>query len=168
MKAGYHFKFAFPLMEPGYTQVRRIEVMIDNKQVGEMELLENLGQVAVQTFKSKMGIIYTKTLTRTVLKGLAATEAKKKLREETKANDFWGSVMDAMVDAGVDLTENADLRFWRTLPQLCFIGEFNLPPGSHSLSLRFMDGQGQELDFQQRDSFEIIRGLNLIDTALIY
>jgi uncharacterized protein len=167
MKAGYHFKFSLPLMESGNSNVQRIEVSLDNNKVGEMELLEDLGQVAVQTFKSKIGIIYTKTLTRTVLKGLAAVEAKQKLREKTKASGIWADLMDAAVDIGVDATENADLRYCRTLPQQCYIGEFEVPVGAHTVNLTFISKQGQVIENQQWDMYEVDQGLNLIDTALL-
>ena len=102
-----------------------------------------------------------------MLKGLAAVEAKKKLRKETKATGFWADVLDAAVDVSVDATENADLRCWRTLPKQCYIGEFETPVGNHTLNLIFISKQGQVIDNQQWDYLEITQGLNLIDTALL-
>jgi len=167
MKEGYHFKFAFPVLEKGRSQVSHIEVILDGQMAGRLQLLEDMGKVAIHTFETKKDIVYLKTIIRTLSKGLAAAEAKEKLRKETKANDFWGSVMDAAVDMGVDATENADLRCWRTMPKMCYIGEFNVNPGEHEIRLKFYNKQGQLLHSQHWPAYKAGNSLNLIDTVLL-
>ncbi len=167
MKEGYHFKFAFPILEKGYSQVDHIDAVIDGQMAGRLHLLENLGQVAFHTFETKKDIAYLKTIIRTVSKGLAAAEAKEKLRKETEANDFWGAIMDAAVDIGVDATENADLRCWRTMPNMCYIGEFNVNPGEHEILLKYYNKQKQLLHSQRWPAYNVRNSLNLIDAAFL-
>lgn len=162
-KAGYHFKFAFPVIERNNSAIKNIEVFVDNQKIGSLELFEDMGQVAIHTFTARRNIIYAKTLIRTVAKGLAAAEAKKKIKKEAKSNDLFGALIDAAVDIGVDATENADLRCWRTMPQYCHIGEFNLAPGKHHIEIRFMNQNGLLIQKKSFQDYEITKGLNLID-----
>jgi hypothetical protein len=139
MEEGYHFKFAFPEMRLRPSVVHRIDVSVNDSIVGNLELLEDMGKVAVYTFELKKNIIYTKTLIRTVVKGLASAKAKKELRKEADVEDNFilRHLINAGVDAIVDATENPDLRCWNTLPQKCYIGEIELEPGVYNIDLNF-------------------------------
>lgn len=77
MKEGYHFKFAFPMMVKGKSKINRVEVAINGQHIGSLELLEDMGKVALKTFQSKQKILYLKTLVRTVTKGILAAKGKK-------------------------------------------------------------------------------------------
>lgn len=165
IKEGYHFKFAFPVIEREGSRIDRIDVKIDGQPGGNLQLLEDMGRVAEKTFETRKFIIYTKTVIRTVTKGLAAAEVKKKLRKETGASGLLGNLLDATVDVGVDFTENADLRCWRTMPQLCYVGEFPVQDGSHDIVVEFVDGSGLIVDKKEITGFDVHNGLNLIDAV---
>lgn len=166
-KEGYHFKFAFPVIRSTPSNIQRIDVWIDGNLAGQLDLLEDMANVATKTFNTKRNIIYIKTVVRTVLKGLASAEAKKKLKKETKANDFWGKVMDAAVDIGVDATENADLRCWRTMPQKCYVGEFTITPGPHQVEIQFYNKNNLLIQKKTFTDYTAGRDLNLIDVVSI-
>ncbi|RLD15717.1 hypothetical protein DRI50_03590 [candidate division KSB1 bacterium] len=167
LKAGYHFKFAFPVMRPGHTQINRIDVFIDGQKAGELELLEDMGKVALKTFRNKQQMIYIKTLVRTVTKGILAAKGKKKLRKKLKANAFWGAVLDAGIDLSVDDTEQPDLRCWKTLPDECLIGEFPVEAGQHTVDISCYSNNGS-LVYQKRFArVPVKQGLNLIDFATL-
>ncbi len=168
MKPGYHFKFAFPILREGSTLIRRIDVHIDGRKRGDLFLFEDMGKIAVHTFRTKRDIIYFKTLIRAVVKGLAAAEAKKKLREETKANELGGFLINTLVDAGVDATEKADLRCWHTMPQHCYIGEFRVEPGQHRVVLKYFDRNNRLIATQDFGTLKSEPDINLIDTSLLY
>lgn len=169
MEEGYHFKFSLPVLRNHGSQVHHIRVLVDGKPIGKLELLEDMGKIAEHTFQTRRNIIYFKTITRTVVKGLAAAEAKRKLKEEAGVEEgsIWGMLMDATVDIGVDATENADLRYWRTMPNLCYAGEFNMNPGSYSIVLEFYNRNNLILKRMQWDNYTIHKGMNVLDTALL-
>ncbi|MEJ2055582.1 MAG: hypothetical protein P8X42_16830 [Calditrichaceae bacterium] len=75
-KKGYHFKFAFPVIRTVSSNVNKIVVHVDGKKTCSLDLLEDMGKVAVETFNKRRQIIYIKTVVRTVLKGLASAKAK--------------------------------------------------------------------------------------------
>lgn len=162
-KEGYHFKFAFPVIRNNPSNVDRIDVLINGRKTGQLELLEDMGNVAVKTFETRRNIIYLKTVVRTVLKGLASAEAKKKLKKEVKADKFWGAILDAAVDIGVDATENADLRSWRTMPQKCYVGEFDITSGQHDIEVHFYNKNNLLVQKKTFSNFSAGNNLNLID-----
>jgi len=100
---------------------------------------------------------------RTVTKGLAAAEAKKKLKKEADANKILGAFIDFAVDAGVDASERADLRCWSTMPQKCYIGQVPLSAGKHQVQLIFLDRNGDEVDRQWVDNVELNEKINLLE-----
>ncbi len=167
MKAGYHFKFAFPVMRPGRTEVRRADVYIDGKNYGSLEMLEDLSKVALKTFRNKQKMIYIKTLLRTVSKGLLAAKGKKKLKKKLKIDGFLGAMLDASVDLAVDATEQPDLRCWKTLPDKCLIGEYALPPGQHLVDIVCYARDGSTLYRQRFENVTVKQGLNLINFATL-
>ncbi|MHB2148771.1 hypothetical protein ACX8XP_06920 [Calditrichota bacterium LG25] len=167
MKAGYHFKFAFPMMVSGKTKIKRVDVAINGQYAGTLELLEDMGKVAVKTFQSKQKIIYLKTLVRTVTKGILAAKGKKKLRKELKADGFLGALLDASVDLAVDATEQPDLRVWKTMPDKCLAGEFKVTPGNHSVDVICYDGGGQVLLRKHFQTEITTKNVNLIHFATL-
>ena len=167
MKEGYHFKFAFPMMVNGRTNVQKVDVSVNGQYIGSLELLEDMGKVALKTFQSKQKIIYLKTLVRTVTKGLLAAKGKKKLRKELKADGLLGALLDASVDLAVDATEQPDLRVWKTMPDRCLAGEFELTPGSYQVNITCY-GQGGELLYQKQVQTQIKNNdVNLVHFATL-
>ena len=164
---GYHFKFSFPVIRTANSNVNKIVIHIDNRKTCTLDLLEDMGNVAIKTFNKRRQIIYIKTVIRTVLKGLAAAEAKKKLKKETTAKGGWGTLLDAVVDIGVDATENADLRCWRMMPRYCYAGEIPISPGTHDIIIEFYNKTNLLIKKKTYPNFSISKKLNLIDAVLI-
>ena len=142
---GYHFKFELPELESFPSQIKTIRVRTDHGCSTTLSLLEDMGQVAQETFKSKETFLYIKTVMRAVAKGLGAAEAKKKLKNETDADPILGAFIDAVVDVGVDATEQADLRCWDSLPQKCFAGTIPLANAA-KLFVTFLDASGNVVE----------------------
>ncbi len=163
MKAGYHFKFAFPVIQRVGSKIARINMRIDGKDHPSLYLLEDMGKVAEKTFETKRNMIYIKTLVRTISKGLLAAEAKKKMKKKTNGNLFMNALIDAAVDVGVDATEKADVRCWRTMPENCYVGEYFLNPGNHSLTVQFMTRDGLLIKEKKVMNYRVKKGVNILD-----
>ncbi|HGY56513.1 MAG TPA: hypothetical protein ENK44_12460 [Caldithrix abyssi] len=164
--SGYHFKFSFPALTTPPSRVDRVLVFINGKKAGRMHLLEDMGKVAAVTFESNRDMIILKTILRTVAKGIVAAEAKKKLRKETKADGLAGFLMDMAVDIAVDATENADLRCWRTMPQFCYVAEYDMPKGEdYRVEVHFVDRNGQLISRKVEENYSLSGKLNLIDAV---
>jgi uncharacterized protein len=169
VKQGYHFKFAFPDMRQRNSDVKRIVIRDNGEIIGELELLENLGNVSLHTFDSNKYVIYIKTLIRTLIKGLASEKGKKKLRKEADVEDSFllGAILNWTVDMAVDATENPDLRCWRTLPKNCFIGEFTLEGGKHNINVEFISSLGEIIKKEKFEDYNVSPRFNLIEAVCL-
>lgn len=138
MEAGYHFKFDLPYMDLIGTDVAKIKVFINDQMVEEMIPLESMEQVAFVTYKIKEPLIYLKTITRTVVKGLLAEKAKQEMVNQLGDNLF-GKIAMVATDVGVDATENADLRISRFFPAKAFVGNVMLNKGLYNIRINYYD-----------------------------
>ena len=95
-------------------------------------LVEDVETIAIETFNAQRPIILLRTLARAVGKYLLTRQANKK-------HEALGLLTNL---AGV-LTEQADTRSWRTLPNQIFMVRMLLPAGTHTLKLSFLDANGR-------------------------
>jgi len=164
IEPGYHFKFPLPYMEKLGTDIGRIEVMIDDKPTYEMYPLESIENAALVTYKIKEPLIYLKTITRTIVKGLLAEQGKQELANQV-GGGILGSIAMFATDTAVDATENADLRISRFFPAMAYIGYVAVEPGSHSIRINYFD-QNNSLVFSDfTEKKEIMKNqLNIIES----
>lgn len=169
LKEGYHFKFSFPEIRLEPSVVQRIEITVQNGPSANLELLEDLGKVAAYTFETKKNIIYFKTITRSVVKGLTSVKAKDKLQDETKTKDnfIFRNLINLGVDAIFDATENPDLRVCSSFPRLCFAGEIPLKPGKYQIKVSYYGYDNSLLWEENHPEFTIRKGLNLLETVYL-
>jgi hypothetical protein len=167
---GYHFKFSFPELRIDPTAIVAIDVVIDNRKIGRLELLEDMGKIATNSFETKHDIIFFKTISRVIVKGLASKKAKDKLQKEMKAEDnfIFKSLLNLGVDMAVDATEHPDLRCWRTMPGQCYIGEFEVAEGKHIIEIRYYNHDHLLVKKEQFNDFVVSYGkLNLLESVCL-
>lgn len=160
VRADYYFKFALPRLVPRPTAVRRIEVFVEGKFLGELALLEDVNKVAEVTFEAKKSFLYVRTITRAIVKGLIAHEAKKKA--DTGGLEGW--LKKLAIDIGTDVTENADLRCSRYLPGYVYVGDFEIDPGRYDILVKFYGEGGRVIRTARFPSYRVsAERLNLLE-----
>lgn len=159
---GYNFKFEFPEIVEEGTEVYAIEVMIDSVNYGELQLLENMANVARKSFETNKSITYFKTIIRAVLKGIGASAIGRNLGNEA-GGGFLGDIIQAAANAAVDATENADLRCWKTLPGYCFTAEYELDEGTYDITINFLNEFGSVVHKRNLPNYKVKKGLNLVE-----
>lgn len=142
----FHLKFAVPIMKERHSRIRSVRLFVDGNLKGEMPLLEDFSDVAKETFKAKKPIIYLKAGLRTLLKAIIDSKAKEEIDKKTKENVSLGAILKFAVDKATDLTENADLRCWRTMPGNAYIKRTDLTPGTHDITFEYIDDRGKVVD----------------------
>jgi hypothetical protein len=159
----YYFKFALPKLVRRDTAIGGIRVYADDRYLGELGLLEDIGSVAEETFEAKKSLIYLRSVARAVAKGLTTH----KLKEKVDSGGFEGWLKKAAVDVGGDITENADLRCSRFLPGKVMVGDFELPPGKYELRLEIMDHNDHVIDERRIPELSVRLGaFNLVNLSL--
>ncbi len=160
VKADYYFKFAIPKIVPRSSLVSEIRVLANGRLVGQLQLLEDVGNVAEETFAAKKSLIYIRTVARAIAKGLAAHRLKKK----ADTGGLGGWLKKAAIDVGTDLIENADLRSSQFIPGRIYVGDFEIEPGVYDISVEFYMADGSLAATTTYGGYEVLRnGLNLIE-----
>ncbi len=164
IEQGLHFKFELPFFEPRGTIVRSVRVFIDDKQAGQLELLEDMEKVAIETYAVKKPLILMKTLTRTIVKGLIAHEGKKQMDKEID-NPLLAFGARLATDIAVDATEQADLRLSHFFPAKVMVNEFEVEPGEHHVVLEYRGAGGNLLYTHDMGTKNFEKGqLNLLES----
>jgi hypothetical protein len=169
VQGGFRFKFQLPRMEPRGSEVSRIRVVVDGSPIGELSLLEDVERIAMDTFSIKEPIIFLKTVTRTIVKGIVAQQGKAQMQQagEDSGNVFGlvaGLVGSVATDVAVDASEQADLRVSRYFPAYAYAGEWELAPGTYSVAVEYF-GSGGLLRVEDLGSVTVgAEGLNLVSS----
>lgn len=160
----YYFKLAIPELVDRPIKVAHIEVYVDSNYVGNLQLLEDVGSVARETFNAKKSLIYLRTVGRALAKGLITYKQKKKSDD----GNVGGWLKKLAIDVVTDITENADLRCSRLLPGEIYVGDFEVPPGSRTIEVVFLDEHGRILKKAPFPQYKILKkGLNMVEAFSI-
>jgi hypothetical protein len=156
----YYFDFSIPQIISRPSFISRIRVISNGEAIGELQLLEDVGAVAKETFQAKKSLIYLRTLARAIAKGLAAHKAK----EKVDTGGLGGWLKKAAVDVATDLSESADLRCSRLLPGKVYVGDFEMQPGVYDLTIEFLDEDGNLVGATDVSGYRVLKeGLNLVE-----
>ena len=128
----YLLRVAIPTIGSHRPRFAGIKVALEKQEPARGVLVEDVENIAIETFKAQRPIILLRTLLRGVGKYLLTRQAGKK-------NEALGLLTNL---AGV-LTEQADTRSWRTLPNQIFMVRMPLPAGTHTLNLSFLGANGR-------------------------
>ena len=164
--AGTHFKIQLPYMQRRISNVGRIEIEVVGRGTVPLQPLESLENVAVETFGIQKPLVYLKTVTRAVAKGLAAEQAKQKMTENMDAGIAFFARLAA--DLMVDTTENADLRLSRFFPAEAAIREIHLAEGRYDIRIHYYSPGNTLLYTDERTGVNIEAGrLNVLESAYL-
>ncbi|NNJ71333.1 MAG: hypothetical protein HKP10_08640 [Kiritimatiellales bacterium] len=166
VSAGYHFKIQLPRIQKRASKVGRIEVVVSGTTAENLQPIESLENAAEETFNIKKPLIYLKTLTRAVVKGIAAEQAKQKMTENMDTGAAFFARLAA--DLAVNQTENADLRISRFFPAEAAIREIHLPEGVYDVQVNYYSTHGMLLHTDDRPGVSIEAGrLNVLESSYL-
>ena len=127
VKLEYLLRVAMPTIGSNRPHFAGIEVAVGQDQERGM-LVEDVENIAIETFNAQRPIILLRTLLRAVGKYLI-------YREANKQHEALGILANL---AGV-VSEQADTRLWKTLPNQIYMVRMPLPVGTHTLNLSFLN-----------------------------
>lgn len=162
MEGGWNFKFEFPEIYEEGTNIHNIEVYIDGEFKSNLELLENISNVATKTFQVHKNMIFFKTAVRAVTKGIASGLGGKAIKKEVKSEAL-GDILAFALNLAVDATEHADLRSWQTIPGYSFTAEIPITLGNHNIEIRFIGPNNELLKRQSFKNYKATEKLNIVE-----
>ncbi len=158
-----HLKFAVPKIVRRKSGISSIRTLVNGSVREEMYLIEDFANVAEETFNVRKPIIYLRAAVRTLLKAMIDAKAKKDIEEKHKDDKVLAGFLKFAVDAVTDVTENADLRCWRTMPGRVYGGKIELLPGEYEITFEYLDNRGEVLDLEKKIVTINKNGMNLIE-----
>jgi hypothetical protein len=129
-------KIALPVMISRPSVVSSIEVVLDSGESFALELLEDMSAVAAATFSQRKNLIYTKSVVRASVKGIAASVFNA-AAEESNDNKGIFTLLGLGSQLLAEASEQADLRIARYFPGKAYVGGINLKPGVYSFTVIF-------------------------------
>ena len=166
IEEGYHFKLQLPYMVERESLVKSVFVSVDNGELTKLLPFESIERIARVTYEVKEPLIYLKTITRTIIKGILAERAKERM--SGRSGGLFALVGRIATDLVVDASEEADLRISRYFPATAYVGRFYVAPGLHTIRIEYYAADSQLLYSDIIDDFEVGRdGLNLLETAYL-
>jgi len=130
----YWLKIALPVHLPGGSAVAGVRLRVGD-QVTQGWLVEDLDAIAARSLKEKQDSIMLRTAARAIFKW-AVTE---KAEDESEILGFFVNLFGAG-------TEAADTRSWVGLPQTIWMARAEVPPGTASVVLEFINAGGSVID----------------------
>jgi len=155
--------FKLPVLTRRQSQITRIEAVVEGAGRFDLELLENMGAVIQETFILRYSNILLKTYIRTILKyavaDIAAMEAVR------RQGEFAGLMTAIAARTAMDISEAADIRMSRYLPDRAYIGGINLDPGTYSVIINYYNGN-RIIAREFHENVNVSRnGLNLLQSV---
>lgn len=150
-----NFKFAVPEIKRRDTRIDYVKLVVDGVSRGKMHLLEDLNKIAIKTFQVRKPILYLRAGLRTFLKAMAGSKVKEGIDEEKGGDVILGSVLKFAVDQTLNITENADLRCWRTMPGYVYVKRIFLEPGPHEVEFQYLDDEGRIVDIEKKGEVRV-------------
>ena len=154
--------FKVPVLTGRASNITRIEVVVDGKDKFNMELLEDMGKVVEETYKARYSNIVLKTYIRTILKYAVADISASVTNNKNPAVGF---AVALAARTAMDLSEKADIRMSRYIPDKAYIGGVNLDPGIYSVIINYYN-EKTLVDSEEYNNV-IVRqnGLNLLESV---
>ena len=106
----------------------------------QMALAAPLSDIAYHEYEKNYNALYTATATRVAAKHAAALWTAYLLYKERQKNDdsnalLWARLSYSMATVGIAASEQADLRYWGTLPSNIYMQTLRIPEGEYTLEI---------------------------------
>jgi len=164
-----HQQLELPILVRRPSSISRIEINVHDYGVFDLELLEDMGAVATETYNARFANMYFKTYVRTMLKYAAADVASSQTSKQIGrvAGDRVGNIVGFAASIGskvaVDASEKADIRMGKFFPDKSYIGGINLDPGTYNIAITFFQGNFPIVKEEYKDIIIRANQLNLIE-----
>jgi len=160
-------KIALPVMTARPSQVVSIGVKLDTGESFSLELLEDISAVVTATFVQKKNLIYTKSIIRASIKGIAATTFDV-MSENSDERQGLYSLLAIGSQVLAEASEKADLRAARYFPGKAYVGGINLAPGTYSFTVTYYGENKRVLAVRRHEDMQInANALNLTEDVCL-
>lgn len=163
-----YFKFEIPIMlkQPDAIHSAKVTVYDEaGKSINtvNLEKLESIENIAVETFKQKQALVYLKAF----LRSLSKTTASSAIVQNTSDSGM-ASLFSLMSNVYIELSEQADIRTSRFFPGTVWVGGCTIPEGAYRISVEYLSDNGNRIKIEWYDAVEAVYGQpNIVESICI-
>jgi hypothetical protein len=132
-------RIALPRMVDRPSEITAVKVALDSGETFELELLEDMGTVAHETFRSNYSLMVLKSVVRSVIKTTTVAVIGSRMDEDDGSLGILFSFIGQIASTA---TERADTRMSRYFPRRAFVGGINLEPGIYTVTVNYYGNRG--------------------------
>lgn len=152
--------FAYAGYAPIPTETRRTSIYLNEKFIGEANLLYDLDKTVLTQYEKNKPILEAKIVARMTTKVLTQISAKMAANEALKNVPFAALVANIVIDKAAATwfaNEQADLRSWLSLPkQIKYLRIDGIEPGEHTVKIDFGCGVETKQVMVQKNRINVI------------
>ncbi len=137
-------KIAYPVLVGRYSTVSSVRIKAIGQAEAELQKIESISDVAIDTFRSKSELTKTKAVLRAMAKavGIAIYDSVAQQDKQVTAAE---ELLGLLFRVAQDVSERADVRSTHFLPSEAWVGSIDLPPGVYDLEISFLNNTGRVL-----------------------
>ncbi len=141
----YYLRIAFPrfVAQPSQVAYARIYT-VKGSLPARTDLVEDITAIAKKNLDDRIGRIRAKAIGRAVVKFTTAQTAKKAAAK--KYGKDAGIIVGGLLNIASVVTEEADKRSWRTLPDKIQMARIVLPPGNYNIEVHYIGAGGEIME----------------------
>ena len=161
MRDGHVIKIAFPKYKERTSRICGSVICVSST-AGEpiyrsrTVLAEHIGRIAIKSLENRKTRVMAKAIARATAKYVAGKRVSDDTRK--KKGDAAGLFSDIITTAAAVVTEQADLRCWRTLPAELLVAKLALKPGNYQLTAECKDKRGDVVRILNLGSYTLKAG----------
>ena len=152
-------KLSIPQMIDRPSIVEYVEVLVNSGDRFRLELLEDMGEVARETFKSQRGLIILKTTARAITKAVVSSVAAETVSR--RQGGGMGLLVGLVGRVASDASEQANVRLLRFFPSRALVGAVNLDPGVYTVTVNYHGRNGRLINSEEKEINVRANALNL-------
>lgn len=169
------YKLALPVMKKNESKINRIQVVAKNDKTGQtyqgdLQKIESLENISIDTFGQAYSILYTKALIRSIARAVTNSTLST-LSNEASRQDNAGAALILMTfdiahKMATELVERADVRSCRYFPATASVTGLSVEPGTYTVTVNYYNGR--HLLFSESRSQKVSSDtLNLVESSCL-
>ncbi|MGL4982355.1 MAG: hypothetical protein ACRC4W_05845 [Treponemataceae bacterium] len=162
------YKIALPQMKLRGSKVASIEIRV-NDNVLQMEKIESIENIALDTFRMQLSVIRARAVARTIVRVIATTTLDESASETENKTTSQGLLLGSFAAQLINFAiERADVRSANFFPAFAYIQGITLEEGIYDVDFLFKNENNQVLHKKSFKELDLRVGkLNLIEAFYI-
>lgn len=168
-----YLKIAMPILEKNSSLISSISIsakdLNGNVYNSNLEVIESIENIIVDTFQQKQGAIYLRTLVRALAKFTTNSVMTEVARASEEDSELTGDLISLFGNLFTELSETADIRSSRYFPSYVWVGGLNLEKGLYDIVITAHDAYGKVVFEKNTTDFTVKENnINILEAICLH